>query len=977
VHKNQILLIALMACSISLFVSAAEKKEIPKPNRGSDSAKYAVQVSAKVQEKPAQIELNWPEEKTALAYTLYRRFLGEKQWTPVPIAVLDGKATGFVDSKVKTGEIYEYRIDRSGHGYIGRGYICSGINIPAVNDRGKLILLVDKSVAAPLKAELALLEQDLVGDGWQVIRHDIARDATVTEVKKLIEAAYRKNPEQLRTVFLFGHVPVPYSGSISPDGHSGHLGAWPADLYYGDMNGKWTDEKKLKYAPQPLQKNEPGDGKFDQSTIPANSLALEVGRVDLSDMQQFEQNEVELLRRYLNKDHLFRHGYVQTKPRGLIDDHFGGFAGEAFGSSAWSNFAAFFGAEKNISADWFTMLPSNSYLWAYGCGGGSYDRAGGVGTTADFAKMPVNVVFSMLFGSYFGDWNRQNNFMRATLANSGDALTCVWDGRPHWYLHHMAIGRNIGYSTLRTQNNNQLQDYIGCNNAKSSVSGKDEDAEWDYNSVHVALMGDPALRMHPVPTARACSAIGLPDNKLKLQWHPAEEKSIAGYLIFRADKLSGPYTLLNKEPVDGTEYTVSGVKPEDVYMIKTLALQNSGSGSYWNTSQGIFFRPPAPGASYAVPKLSGGALSTPEDVPVAVDIKCGEVIVSTLPRHGNLWKNADGKLIYSPTPDYNGTDRFALIPRDDLNDGSPAEFSVTIQSVPDAPRPENQTICRVDQKPRKIKLSATNPDVPEQPLNYKIVKQPEFGKLSGTPPDIIYEPAAGAMQNDKIQFTASNGYLESSPGTIFVQAPYLCIKTVNPKNIDGKLDDWGEHPIKCNEPEVFRIMGRIAWKGPDDCRFAIGTTYDDKYLYIAVEVIDDVYDAVKDKDPWEQDGIEIRLDARPTEIRAVNDGQGEQKNFLLLAFSPGSVPGETWLYRGTKELPQGIKYICCRTAKGFNTEVAVPMDYLNKQSVNDGGGFRLNVSVNDGDGEKLVQLCWKPDWRTPENYYGSGSFVKK
>ncbi|MHB9139769.1 MAG: sugar-binding protein [Victivallaceae bacterium] len=966
-----------MAFSVNIFAFVAEKKEPPTPNRSADSAKYAVQISAKVQEKPAQIKLNWPEEKTAFAYTLYRRFLGEKQWIPVPIAVLDGKAAGFVDNKVKTGEIYEYRVDRSGSGYIGRGYICSGINIPAVNDRGQLILLVEKSIADPLKAELTLLEQDLAGDGWQVIRHDVARDAKVIEVKKLIESAYRKNPEQLHTVFLFGHVPVPYSGSISPDGHTNHLGAWPADLYYGDMNGKWTDEKKLKYAPLPLQKNEPGDGKFDQSTIPPNSLVLEVGRVDLSDMPQFEQNEVELLRRYLNKDHVFRHGHVQAKPRGLIDDHFGGFAGEAFGSSGWSNFAAFFDADKNVSADWFTTLPSNSYLWAYGCGAGSHDRAGGVGTTADFAKMPVNAVFTMLFGSYFGDWNRQNNFMRAPLANSGDALTCVWNGRPHWYLHHMAIGKNIGYSTLRTQNNNQLQDYIGCNNAKSSVSGKDEDAEWDYNSIHVALMGDPALRMHPVQPPRSCSAISLPGNKLKLQWQPAEEKNIAGYQIFRADKLSGPYTLLNKEPAAGTEYTVSGVKSEDVYMIKSLALQNSGSGTYWNTSQGIFIRPLAAGASYAVPQLTGAALTTPEDVPVGVELKGTEIMISKLPQHGALQKNTDGKLIYTPSPDYTGADGFSLIPRDDLNDGAPTEFSVTIQPVQDAPRPENQTICLVDQKPRKLKLSATNPDAPEQLLKYKIVKQPEFGKLSGTLPDIMYEPAAGAMKNDKIQFTASNGYLESTPGTIFIQPPYSCVKTAGPKTIDGALDDWNDLPIKCNEPEQFRSMGRKAWKGSDDCRFAIGAAYDDKYLYIAVEVIDDIYDAVKDKDPWEQDGIEIRLDARPTDIRSVNDGQGEQKDFLLLAFSSGSTPGETWLYRGTKELPQGTKYICCRTAKGFNAEVAVPMDYLNKQSVNDGGGFRLNVSVNDGDGEKLAQLCWKPDWRTPETYYGSGSFVKK
>ena len=43
-------------------------------------------------------------------------------------------------------------------------------------------------------------------------------------------------------MFLFGHVPVPYSGDIVPDGHApDHQGAWPCDGFYGDMDGLWTD----------------------------------------------------------------------------------------------------------------------------------------------------------------------------------------------------------------------------------------------------------------------------------------------------------------------------------------------------------------------------------------------------------------------------------------------------------------------------------------------------------------------------------------------------------------------------------------------------------------------------------------------------------------------------------------------------------------------------------------------------------------
>ena len=37
-------------------------------------------------------------------------------------------------------------------------------------------------------------------------------------------------------------VTLPYAGNIAPDDHPNHKGAWPADVFYGEMNGTWTDE---------------------------------------------------------------------------------------------------------------------------------------------------------------------------------------------------------------------------------------------------------------------------------------------------------------------------------------------------------------------------------------------------------------------------------------------------------------------------------------------------------------------------------------------------------------------------------------------------------------------------------------------------------------------------------------------------------------------------------------------------------------
>ena len=118
-----------------------------------------------------------------------------------------------------------------------------------------------------------------------VVRLNVSRDDSVMNVKRLIKNQFESDPLNLKCVFLFGHVPVPYSGDVVPDGHAPeHEGAWPCDGYYGDMDGLWTDSTvNDSRAVEARNRNVPGDGKFDQSTFPA-PLRLMVGRVDLSNM---------------------------------------------------------------------------------------------------------------------------------------------------------------------------------------------------------------------------------------------------------------------------------------------------------------------------------------------------------------------------------------------------------------------------------------------------------------------------------------------------------------------------------------------------------------------------------------------------------------------------------------------------------------------------------------------------------------------
>lgn len=538
----------------------------PARNSAQSVADYAVRVSAVTRTNPAQIELSWPLDPAASGYTVYRKSRDAAVWGTG--FALSADATNYVDTAVAVGNTYEYRISKAASGYSGEGYIYSGMLAPFTESRGKVLLLVDSTVSDSLAPELSRLEQDLVGDGWMVLRHDIAQTSTVPDVKALIVADYKNDPTNVRCVFLLGHIPVPYSGNFAPDGHPNHVGAWPADVYYGDMNGTWTDTSvSVSTAGYSPNWNVPGDGKFDQSSLPS-ALQLEVGRVDLADLPAFTQTETELLRQYLNKDHQFRCKLLNPEPKGLIDDNFGTLYGEAFAVDGWRNFAAFFGATNTFAGDWLTTFTNQAWLWGYGCGAGYFTSASGVATTSDFAQSNPRVVFTMLFGSYFGDWNTENNLLRAAIATPGYTLTSVWAGRPHWQFHHMALGETIGFSTRLNQNNSGVY--------PTRYSG----------GVHIALMGDPTLRMHPVAPPQALTVATNKEGGFLLQWMPSAD-SVLGYHVYRGSAAGGPYTRLTDSPITSTSF----VDPQQVspfYMIRALKLEVSGSGSYFNASQGVF-----------------------------------------------------------------------------------------------------------------------------------------------------------------------------------------------------------------------------------------------------------------------------------------------------------------------------------------------------------------------------------------------------
>ncbi len=591
---------------------------------------YSLEVSCKTRtynSTQSILEFKWPyRSPTASAQNVYRKSKDAYDWGSVY------KSIGATDSTFKdtinTGNAYEYMFEKINgpDGWAVYGYAFSGHRFPMVSNRGTILVIIDSTHKTFLSNELRTYRNDLIGDGWKTVVKYFSPSTTVAQIKSYIYNTYISDPTNVKSVVLVGNLAVPYSGNFSqygtwpPDGHvsiSGygpsHEGAWPTDIYYGDMvQPVWTDSLVTNtLGVRPANHNVPNDGKFDVTDM-NNIIQLQVGRIDLSEMSSFKLDvpdtgnvERELLKRYFTKNHSFRHKLVNIRERCLwdIDNAFpavitGGFFNEHFPSNSYRNMSVLIADTVTYNLDYRTTLNTQDYLWSFGFGFGSYTNCSGIGNTAQLAasNQTIKSVFTGFMGSFFGDWDTANSFLRAPLAAKGNVLNTFWCGRPHWFFHHMGLGETIGYSSMRTQNNNDSSYGFAYPLYPTTA--------FSMYSIHSSLMGDPTVRMQPVATARNFRVVqDSCNNRFKLKWSLSTDTAVHTYYIFRAKHIDSTFTNIGSST--GTFWVDnSPLSGDNVYMLRALKLQVSGSGTYFNLSQGVFDT--ASTLSYSTPVANAG-----------------------------------------------------------------------------------------------------------------------------------------------------------------------------------------------------------------------------------------------------------------------------------------------------------------------------------------------------------------------------------
>ena len=178
-------------------------------------------------------------------------------------------------------------------------------------------------------------------------------------------------------------------------------------------------------------------------------------------------------------------------------------------------------------------------------------------------------------------------------------------------------------------------------------------------------------------------------------------------------------------------------------------------------------------------------------------------------------------------------------------------------------------------------------------------------------------------------------------------------KIDGPLTVDGNLNepDWKNAPVQeINDlRQFFKAEKEGDWTGPEDLSGKLRFLWDEKFLYVGVEVTDDTFsNPKKDDGLWAQDGLQFLIDpARDRREKrgrydiSVGLGQKGPQAWCHLSGDIRAPEGEI------KEFQIGIK----RGDKGNATyEVAIPWSRIPPFEPAPGRDLGLSMILNEDDG---------------------------
>ena len=179
-------------------------------------------------------------------------------------------------------------------------------------------------------------------------------------------------------------------------------------------------------------------------------------------------------------------------------------------------------------------------------------------------------------------------------------------------------------------------------------------------------------------------------------------------------------------------------------------------------------------APVAVDDIAG----TPEDVAVIIevlendyDVDDGDLLTVQNVRQAKskgkiLIDRVNGTLLYTPSPNFSGTDVFYYTIHDVDGLTDEGMVTVTVGGVNDAPVAYDTTVTVVEDGSVSVTLRGF--DAEGNALTFTVATYPAHGELTGDAPDLNYTPSENYYGEDTFTYTVSDGLAESNTATVTI-----------------------------------------------------------------------------------------------------------------------------------------------------------------------------------------------------------------
>lgn len=179
--------------------------------------------------------------------------------------------------------------------------------------------------------------------------------------------------------------------------------------------------------------------------------------------------------------------------------------------------------------------------------------------------------------------------------------------------------------------------------------------------------------------------------------------------------------------------------------------------------------------------------------------------------------------------------------------------------------------------------------------------------------------------------------------------------------IDGDLKEYtGVKPSIVMDAQSFEKLGYDPWNGKRDLSADIYFLWDDKNLYVAARITDNVpfTNSREANDIWDGDCVELTLgmdEGADPERSAFGEGDYQ------IGLSPGNakdIKPSDWIWN-RYDYKGGIEVASASAKDGYTIEARVPFKVLNGYKPAIGKSFDLDIAIDDADiSSRKTQFVW-------------------